>query len=135
MVDWEFGVPRNSFEAMAELVEKVPFARPVYEQHLRDNGEVLPHVLMADLRRMFVNLVQAGDDDDVKRFLEAIEALASSPADSIRNVVDVSFIEDLVLGDSDEVRALNEVREKLGPATAAQVAASERFHLRPPGES
>jgi hypothetical protein len=132
MVDWEFGVPRNSFEAMAELVEKVPFARPVYEQHLRDNGEVLPHVLMADLRRMFVNLVQAGNDDDVKRFLEAIEDLASSPADSIRNVVDVSFIEDLVLGDRDEARALNAVREKLGPATAAQVAATERFHENPP---
>jgi hypothetical protein len=128
MVDWEFAVPRNSFEAMAQFIENVPFARPVYEQHLRDNGEVLPHVLMADFRRMFVNLVEAGNDDDVKRFLQAIETLASSPADSIRNVVDVSFIEDLVLGDRGEVGALNAVREKLGPATAAQLAATERFH-------
>lgn len=113
---------------MAQFIENVPFARPVYEQHLRDNGEVLPHVLMADFRRMFVNLVEAGNDDDVKRFLQAIETLASSPADSIRNVVDVSFIEDLVLGDRGEVGALNAVREKLGPATAAQLAATERFH-------
>lgn len=120
---------------MAQFIETVPPARPVYEQHVRD-GEILPHVLMADLRRMFVKLVEAGKDDDVKQFLEAIETLAASPADSIRNVVDISFIEDLVLGDSGEVHALNAVRERLGPATAAQLAATEWFHENsPPGDS
>lgn len=120
---------------MAQFIEAVPFARPVYEQHVRDNEEVLPHVLMADLRRMFVDTVEAGNDDEVKWFLEAIETLASSLADSIRNVVDVSFIEDLVLGDRREVRALNAVRGALGPATAAQVTATERFHRLLPEEN
>jgi hypothetical protein len=113
---------------MVQFVEALPFARTVYEEHMRDNDEVLPHVLMADLRRLFVDLVEAGREEDVTRFLAGIETLAASPSESIRNVVDVSFIEDLVLGDQGETRALHTVRPLLGPATAAQVAATERFH-------
>jgi hypothetical protein len=113
---------------MVQFVEALPFARTVYEEHMRDNDEVLPHVLMADLRRLFVDLVEAGREEDATRFLAGIETLAASPSESIRNVVDVSFIEDLVLGDQGETRALHKVRPLLGPATAAQVAATERFH-------
>lgn len=127
MADWEFASPRNSVEAMTQFVEALPFTRAVYEEHLRDNDEVLPHVLMADLRRLFVEMVEASREDEVKQFLETVETLASSPADSIRNVVDVSFIEDLVLGDQRETRALEQVRGLLGPATAASLAVSENF--------
>jgi hypothetical protein len=128
VADWEFASPRDSVEAMTQFVEALPFTRAVYQKHLRNNNGVLPHVLMADLRRFFVDMVEAGKEKEVKRFLDAVEALASSAADSIRNVVDVSFIEDLVLGDPREVRALSAVRGSLGPATAAQVAATEQYH-------
>src|SRR5919106_1178490 len=81
--------------------------------------------LLADLRPLFIELAEAGKEDEVRRFLEGIETLAASPADSIRNVVEISFIEDLVLGDRRETRALNKVRPLLGPETAARVAATE----------
>ena len=112
---------------MTRFVETLPFARAVYEEHLRDYDEVLPHVLMADLRLLFVDLVEAGNEEDVKTFLEGIEMLAASPSDSIRTVVDVSFIEDALLGRDRETRALERVRGLLGPSTAAQVAATERL--------
>jgi hypothetical protein len=131
VVDWEFASPRNSVEAMTQLVEALPFTRGVYDEHLRDNDELLPHVLMADLRRLFVELVEAGKTDEVTRFLDGIETLAASPSESIRNVVDVSFIEDALLGENRETRALKGVRGMLGPATAAQLAATERFLRRP----
>ena len=135
MGEWEFASPRNSVDAVVQLVDRLPWTRALYEEHLRENNEVLPHVLMADLRRMFVDMVEAGREDDVKRFLVEVETLAASPADSIRNVVDVSFIEDLVVGDQRETRALQKVRGLLGPATAAQLAATERFHPdRGPGQ-
>ena len=110
---------------MTQFVQALPFARVVYEEHVREHGEVLPHILMADLRHLFIELVEAGKEDEVRRFLEGIETLAASPADGIRNVVEISFIEDLVLGDRHETRALNKVRPLLGPATAARVAATE----------
>ena len=112
---------------MTQFVETLPFARAVYEEHLRDYGELLPHVLMANLRRLFADLVEAGSEEEVKIFLDGIETLAASPSDSIRNVVDVSFIEDALLGRDRETRALQRVRGLLGPATAAQVEATERF--------
>jgi hypothetical protein len=127
MGEWEFAEPRNAADAVVQMVESLPWARDTYEEHLRDNGEVLPHVLMADLRRLFVDLVEAGRREEVERFLNEVETLASSPAESIRNVVDVSFIEDLVLGDRRETRALERVRSLLGPATTAQLEATERF--------
>jgi hypothetical protein len=126
VTDWEFARPRNSVEAIVQFVEALPFARDVLEDHLREHEDVLPHILMADLRRLFVELVEAGREDDVTRFLAGVETLAASPAESIRNVVDVSFIEDLVLGDRHEKRALQSVRSLLGPATAAQLVATER---------
>jgi hypothetical protein len=135
MGEWEFASPRSSVDALVQLVDRLPWTRALYEDHLRENNEVLPHVLMADLRRMFVDMVEAGREDEVKRFLVEVEALVASSADSIRNLVDVSFIEDLVLGDLRETSALNKVRGLLGPATAAQLAATERFHRDPtPGE-
>jgi hypothetical protein len=112
---------------MILFVETLPFAQSVHEDHVREHGEVLPHVLMADLRRLFVDLVESAREEHVKRFLEGIETLAGSPSESIRNVADISFIEDLVLGDQRETRALHKVRPLLGPATAAQVAATEGF--------
>ena len=128
MADWEFASSRSSVEATIQVVESLPFARDVYENHLREHKEVLPHILVADLRGLFVELVEAGREEDVKRFLQGIETLAASPSESIRNVVDISFIEDLFLGDPHEQRALRRARSLLGPATAAQLAATERFH-------
>lgn len=120
---------------MNQFVERLPFARDVYENHLREHEEVLPHILMADLRGLFVKLVDARREEDVKRLLQGVETLAASPSESIRNVVDISFIEDLFLGDPREKRALQRARSLLGPATAAQLAATERFHGTAGGQS
>jgi hypothetical protein len=118
--------PRDSVEAMEGLIRKLPFARALYEEHLADNDELLPHVLMADLRRLFVRLVNDRDQAKIQVLLDALEALAASPSDSIQNVVDVSFVEDAYL-DPREREALLSARSNLGPATAASLARTEEF--------
>ncbi len=113
---------------MERFVASVPGADAVLAEHLRDNDEVLPHVLMADLRRFFVGLVESGDRRRMIAFLVAVEALASSPHDEVRNVVEVSFIEDLVQGADDRERAAIEAaRPQMGRATASALAETERF--------
>jgi hypothetical protein len=118
--------PRDSGEAREGLVQMLPFARPLYEEHIADNGELLPHVLMADLRLLFIRLVKDRDDAKVQALLDAVDPLAASPSKGIRNVVEVSFIEDAYL-DPRERGALLKVRSRLGPATAASLERMQHF--------
>jgi hypothetical protein len=112
---------------MERFVASVPGAEAVLGEHLGDNDEVLPHVLMADLRRFFVSAVESRDEECVAAFMAATEVLASSPREDVRNVVDVSFVEDLVQGaDLRERSAIEAMRPLMGPATAESLAVSER---------
>jgi hypothetical protein len=76
--------PRDSVEEMESLIALVPFARPIYEEHISENDEILPHVLMADLRRLFVELVNQGDQEKVRDLLGAIETMAACRARASR---------------------------------------------------
>lgn len=121
------GPPEASVRALERFVAAVPGADGVLDAHRADNGEVLPHVLMADLRRFFVSAVESGEGRQVAAFLAGVEELASSPDEDVRNVVDVSFIEDLVQGaDERERAAIEAMRPLLGPASAQSLSLSER---------
>jgi hypothetical protein len=121
----------ESLQAMERFVAAIPGADAVLTEHLNDNDEMLPHLLMADLRRFFVSAVEAGDEEVVTAFVVAVEQLASSPLEDVRDTVDVSFIEDLVLGADDPRKdaAIEAMRPLMGPATAQSLALSER-HIR-----
>jgi hypothetical protein len=116
---------------MERFVAAIPGADAVLTEHLNDNDEMLPHLLMADLRRFFVSAVEAGDEEVVTAFVVAVEQLASSPLEDVRDTVDASFIEDLVLGADDPRKdaAIEAMRPLMGPATAQSLALSER-HIR-----
>lgn len=117
----------ESEAALRGLVGQVGGADAVLAEHVATFGEVIPHLLMADLRRFFVDLVEAGDVARVAVFAAAVEGLASSADSDVRNVVEVSFVEDLVLGGNERDRAAVEaMRPLIGPATAAALAVSER---------
>ena len=68
----------ESVRAMYRFASSVRGGEEVLNIHIDDNDEVPPHLLMADFRRFFVDLVDEGDDGRVREFLVAIEALASS---------------------------------------------------------
>jgi len=119
--------PPETIDAMRRFVAAVPGAEAVLARHLADNDEVLPHVLMADLRRFFVTAVETevetGDDDTVARFAAALETLAASDNENVRNVFQVSFMEDLVVGaDQREIAAIAAMRPRMGPATVTDLA-------------
>jgi hypothetical protein len=112
--------------AIRRLVASVAGTGPVLDGHVCDNDEVLPHVLMGDLRRWFVGVVAAGDARGVASFLAAIELLYASDESDARNVVEVSFMEDLVAApDVDERAAIEAIRQFGGPKTLADLATTE----------
>ena len=115
-------------EAMERFVAAVPGAEAVLAEHLADNDEMLPHLLMADLRRFFVAAVSAGDTHRVEAFVRGLEDLSASPHEGINNVVGVSFFEDIVQGaDDHELKAIDTMRPLLGPAARRELANTESF--------
>lgn len=110
---------RTSVAALRAFVASVGGADAVLAAHERENGEILTYLLMADLRRYFVELVERGDSRLVADTLLAVEALVDHRSPAVRAVVGDSFIEALALAsDEDEHAALAAMRNGMGPETA-----------------
>src|SRR5919205_3077814 len=85
------------------LIARVPELQPLYNEHVADNDELLPHVFMGDVTRfvMTLNANSSGKDDKfsvarqtlmkILDFLE--EGMAAS--DDVKELISVSFLENL----------------------------------------
>jgi len=101
------------------LLAEVPELRPVYEEHLDDNGDVLTHVLMGDVTRFFNQCVpeSSGDGPESRRAAEIVRQILSVLEDAVasgdpgmRELVSASFLENL-----DQDASYDEVTKLLGP--------------------
>ena len=121
-------------EAMQRFVDMVPGARAVLAEHVNDVDEILPHLLMADLSRWLVDAVVTGDERGVADFLTAVEVLYTSDDPDTRNVVEVSFMQLLVVNpDGGERTAIEAIRRLAGPAAIADLAREESRWPDPSG--
>jgi hypothetical protein len=80
-----------------DLVDAVPALRPILDEHAAYHGEILPHVVWAPFRHALVAFVGNGDDVAVTSFIDVVERLAASPSESVRNLIEIIFLEDGVL--------------------------------------
>lgn len=77
------------------VVARVPEAVPTVREHLADNdGELLLHLLMADLRRLAVNWFDQGSVAPLDRLLAVVDAGLCRGDERVENAVAVSFVED-----------------------------------------
>ena len=78
------------------LVEAVPEFGPVLEEHLEDqDGEVLAHVLFGDFTRFVLAAHQEDDHELVSRSLAFLEEAIMDGDQRTRNLVAVSFVENI----------------------------------------
>src|SRR5206468_2870051 len=92
--------PKQLFE---QIVAASPSFRAVLDDHVRDNDELLPHVLMADLLRYLGSyftreiLVPAPppNGDELNRALLVLDNAMAAGDPDIENAIAVSFIEDI----------------------------------------
>ena len=86
--------PAQLFQHIAEVV---PSFAPVLSEHLQDNSELLPHVLMSDLLRFVgARIDQHGQiADEVATILDILEdEVSGDDADTV-NAIAVSFLENI----------------------------------------
>lgn len=78
-----------------ELVAHAPDLRAVYEEHLKDCGELLPHVFMGEVTRF---LLENSRDrpDRVERVLAYFECALMTGVEDAEELLVVSFAENLL---------------------------------------
>ncbi len=78
-----------------DLVRDCPECVPIIEEHLRDfDGEVLLHLVVADVLRLAIAMFERHNTEGLGRCLSAVAAGLTDGDEYVQNAVAVSFIED-----------------------------------------
>ena len=105
------------------LLDRVPRLRPIYEEHVHDNHELIPYVFMGDVTRVAVDLhddALRGNrvaDEGLSELLAALEIGLASREEAVQEMISVSFLENLDREDF----ALDDLRQRLGPTLRHQL--------------
>jgi hypothetical protein len=113
-----------------ELLRAAPDFERVYEEHLMEYDEVLPHVLMGEFTRWFISTVRSvappaartvPSSPALAPVLELLEREWEEGVGSVRELVSASFLENLHQAGPDYQR----VKSTLGPRLRDQLARVE----------
>jgi hypothetical protein len=80
---------------IATLLRDFPAIEPLYAEHLQDQGELLSTVLFSDITRWLVSLCEAGDLGAARSLVTRIGSDYPTLNSGARDVVHVSFLEDI----------------------------------------
>jgi len=78
---------------LLDLVSLAEGLRPVLEEHLRDYGEILPTLLMADVERWAEERAVEDRSGELARVLLKLEASCSGGTSHVRELIGVGFAE------------------------------------------
>ncbi len=104
-----------------ELLKAVPALLPLYDDHLRDNDELLPHVFFGEVTRFveaehskFCRTAHTNDEHlrNAQNIIALLEAAIVSGDADLENLIGASFVESL---DRDNPNYLH-LRALFGPA-------------------
>ena len=98
----DLDVPRDEAIEVEALLRRVsPDVAALVDEHIEDNDEVLPTLLLADAARWYVEVVTSGLGlDAAHRLLDELEASYREAGANLRNTIATGFLE--TLPDPDE---------------------------------
>jgi hypothetical protein len=106
------------FAFVGGLIHHFPVLTPILQEHLDDYDGLLPHILLGDLTRWIVDeFVAKGLSVDLQGMLEYIESSFQSGSNDEREIIGVSFLENLPAPEEGG----SEIRRLLGPGLTAQL--------------
>jgi hypothetical protein len=113
----DYSVPADTQAAIRALVEKHPILVPLFDEHVEDMGEILPHVVMPNFARLLGRLVAEQWEDpavigEVKAIIGTVDTQLREGSYEVKNVIAVSFLE--MLPSTGEPGT--EIRELLTPS-------------------
>lgn len=85
----------NGSEFLADLRSRVPGGGPTIDENLADqDGELLLHLLLADLRNLALSWFGEGRREELAQLLSVVESGLTDGDEYVENAVAVSFVED-----------------------------------------
>ena len=109
-----FGFVEDVASASAEIGS-------LFREHIADQGELLPHVLMGDICRLVVATAVVAGSCPVwlTRLLQQLDSGLASGVDEVAELIGVSFVENLC----DENHVIDVLRPWMGEALRREVKA------------
>jgi len=117
--------PASTVSFVRELLLRVPELQSVYDMHIDDHDELLPHVFLGEVTRYVVQQVQSGAGETsqpLSRILDFFEQSVESQDEKLQELISVSFLENLV--DCGDV--MDQLTEILGPNLKRELEAHGR---------
>jgi hypothetical protein len=111
----------NVDQFFRQLIDRVPEVLAVVDEHRRDHDEVLPHVLMADIRRFVIAKLQ--DVVTIDAVVACLEEGIASGNEALQEVIAVSFLENM---DPTEP-SYEAIANRMGPLLLAELARFRRL--------
>ncbi len=99
------------FSFIYEMVRKVPELQELFDDHLRQNKGLLPHVFMGDVTRFTVEQMKSRDNVVVQVLLDYFEEALQAGSSSEQELIAASFVENL----QDEKETLRKLKPMMGP--------------------
>ena len=118
-------VPASTKNCVSQLLDRVPELGSLYDEHIQDNNELLPHVFFGDVTRYVVQEMRCRESQPsqpVQRILSFLEQCMVSGDEQVNELISVSFLENL-LGEDD---VLANLKKLMGPNLAREFAAYEK---------
>jgi hypothetical protein len=100
------------------LVQRVSGLKPLYDEHIRDNDGLLPHVFMGEITRFAI--AESGNSesrDAIATLLQSLENGLRTGSDEVTELIVVSFVENLM---GEEI-ALKSLKPLMGPLLKGEV--------------
>ena len=103
---------KEAVDFITLLVQEVPELSSVLAEHMDENDEILPHVLMGDITRLAcAKMENDPDSPSVRALLNRLEAAYAFGSEPVKELISVSFLENL----ADESTAAAFVVGHIGP--------------------
>ncbi|WP_287127861.1 hypothetical protein [Candidatus Cyanaurora vandensis] len=101
-----------------KLLQRVPRLKPLYDEHIKENDDLLPNVFMGDVTRSVIKEAQGPQFDSLLRpLLDYLEEGIITGSDQIQELIIVSFVENLI----GETVTLSKLRPLLPPIIRNEV--------------
>jgi hypothetical protein len=87
-------VPMTKEQFVDDLTRRCPEARPLVDEHVHDHGEILLHLVAADVLRLATAMFNAGATEELHRCLGVVATGLTDGDEYVQNAISVSFVED-----------------------------------------
>lgn len=97
--------------------------KPLLEEHIEYNGELLPHVFFGECNEYFIQLLEKEKTDKLEKLFNFFERMATKGDDYVKELLIVTILERL----GDDKKILNTTYKYMGKETRKVSDEIEKF--------